>query len=179
MSRIGKRILQVPNQTEIIIANSEATIKGKLGTLSLTYSPLISLHLENNQLQTKRANEQKHTKQLHGTTNSLLQNMIIGVNEGFKKGLEIKGVGYRASLQGQKLTLNVGYSHPVVIEIPSDLKLTLIKPTEIEISGIDKQKVGELAATIRKVRKPSVYSGKGIMYKNEAIRRKEGKAASK
>ena len=179
MSRVGNRTLSIPGNTEVAIAANKIMVKGKLGTLSLNYSPLIIVEVENNLITTKRVNEQKHTKQLHGTTNSLLSSMLIGVNVGFKKEIEIKGVGYRAALQGTQLTLNVGYSHPVVIEIPDDLKVTLVKPTEILIEGIDKQKVGELAAIIRKVRKPSPYSGKGIMYKNEVIRRKEGKAASK
>ncbi len=179
MSRVGNRNLLIPNNTEVTIDHNKVNIKGQLGSLSLSYSPLIIVEIENNHITTKRTNEQKHTKQLHGTTNSLLNSMLIGVNQGFKKGIEIKGVGYRLSLQGKQLTLNVGYSHPVIIDIPDDLKLTVLKPTELLIEGIDKQKVGEIAAIIRKVRKPNPYSGKGIMYQDEVVRRKEGKAASK
>lgn len=179
MSRIGKRTLTIPANTTVEVENNTVKINGKLGILTLNTSPLIKVVVENNQIKTVRQNEQKHTKQLHGTTNSLLNAMLIGVTEGFKKDIEIKGVGYRAVLQDNILTLNVGYSHPVTIEIPSDIKVKLAKPTEINIEGIDKQKVGQLAAIIRKVRVPNPYSGKGIMYKGEVIRRKEGKASSK
>ena len=121
----------------------------------------------------------KFTHAMHGTTNANIRNMIIGVSEGYKKGLEIVGVGYKFNVQGNKLTVSAGYSHPVVMEVPNGLTVTGISNTEIEVSGIDKEKVGEFAANVRKVRKPEPYKGKGIKYKGEQIRRKEGKKASK
>ena len=155
------------------------TIKGPKGELKKQFSPLISINVEDGKVTTVRANEEKHTKQLHGTTNSLLAGMLKGVSEGFSRKLLIKGVGYKATLMGTKIEIYAGYSHPCLIDIPSDLKIEVPKPTEIVVNGIDKQKVGEFAAVLRKVRKPNVYSGKGIMYDDEVIRRKEGKAASK
>ena len=143
------------------------------------FSTLISINVENDKLTTIRANEEKHTKQLHGTTNSLLAGMIKGVSEGFSKKLLIKGVGYKAALVGNQIEIHAGYSHSHKIAIPAGIKLEIAKPTEIVVTGIDKQQVGEFAAIIRKVRKPNVYSGKGIMYDDEIIRRKEGKAVSK
>ena len=170
MSRIGKRILNVPNGVELTIENSNVTVKGKLGQLSFQFSPLIKITYENNEVKTEK---------LHGTTNALIHNMIIGVSKGYKKEIEIKGVGYKATLMGNKIEIIAGYSHPIQIEIPVGLKAELPKPTNIIISGIDKQLVGEFAANIRKIRRPSPYSGKGIMYKGEIIRRKEGKTAAK
>lgn len=179
MSRVGNRILTLPSGVSIENNQNLVTIKGPKGQLTKQFSSLISINVENDKVTTIRANEEKHTKQLHGTTNSLLSGMIKGVNEGFVKKLLIKGVGYKAALMGTKIEIYAGYSHPYLIDIPSDIKLEVPKPTEIIVSGIDKQKVGEFAAIIRKVRKPNVYSGKGIMYDDEIIRRKEGKAASK
>ncbi|WP_434337646.1 50S ribosomal protein L6 [Mycoplasma mycoides] len=180
MSRIGNRLLQIPNGVEVKIAeNNLITITGSKGTLSKQFSPLIKIEVEENKLITKRLNEQKHTKQLHGTTNSLLQGMLTGVSEGFKKELQITGVGYKAAVNGSKLNLSLGYSHPVEFEIPKDVEIQAVKPTELVISGIDKQLVGQVAANIRAYRKPEPYKGKGIKYKNETIIRKEGKAAGK
>lgn len=179
MSRVGNRVLLLPEGTELNIVNNLIEVKGKLGNLSFDVNPLIAIEVNNKEVKTIRANEEKHTKQLHGTTNSILENMIIGVSEGFKKELEIKGVGYKAALKGNQIEVAAGYSHLHFIDIPSDLKVEIPKPTQIVISGIDKQKVGQLAAIVRKIRRPNPYSGKGIMYKNEHIRRKEGKAAGK
>ncbi|WP_412031454.1 50S ribosomal protein L6 [Metamycoplasma buccale] len=179
MSRIGNRILLIPNGVEVNINQNHILIKGKLGTLEYTFSPLIKVVVENNEIKTLRTNEEKSTKQLHGTTNANIKNMLIGVSEGYKKEIEIKGVGYKATLKGKEIEIIAGYSHPVLLEVPSNLKLELPKPTNIIISGIDKQAVGEFAANLRDVRRPSPYSGKGIMYKDEIIRRKEGKTASK
>ncbi|WP_434325649.1 50S ribosomal protein L6 [Mycoplasma leachii] len=180
MSRIGNRLLQIPNGVEVKIAeNNLITITGSKGTLSKQFSPLIKIEVEENKLITKRLNEQKHTKQLHGTTNSLLQGMLTGVSEGFKKELQITGVGYKAAVNGSKLNLSLGYSHPVEFEIPDGVVIQAVKPTELAISGIDKQLVGQVAANIRAYRKPEPYKGKGIKYKNETIIRKEGKAAGK
>ncbi|WP_434324746.1 50S ribosomal protein L6 [Mycoplasma capricolum] len=180
MSRIGNRLLQIPNGVEVKIAeNNLVTITGSKGTLSKQFSPLIKIEVEENKLITKRLNEQKHTKQLHGTTNSLLQGMLTGVSEGFKKELQITGVGYKAAVNGSKLNLSLGYSHPVEFEIPDGVVIQAVKPTELAIIGIDKQLVGQVAANIRAYRKPEPYKGKGIKYKNETIIRKEGKAAGK
>lgn len=179
MSRVGNRILVIPNGVTLENNNNLITVKGPKGHLTKQFSPLVSINVEEQKITTVRANDEKHTKQLHGTTNSLLAGMLIGVSEGFNKKLLIKGVGYKATLVGTKVEIYAGYSHPHLIDIPSEIKVEIPKPTEIIVSGIDKQRVGEFAAILRKVRKPNVYSGKGIMYSDEVIRRKEGKAASK
>lgn len=179
MSRVGNRILTIPSGVTLENNQNLITVKGPKGELKKQFSTLISINIEDDKITLVRANEEKHTKQLHGTTNSLLAGMLKGVSEGFSKKLLIKGVGYKASLVGNKVEIYAGYSHPYLIDIPIELKLEIPKPTEMIVTGIDKQKVGEFAAVLRKVRKPNVYSGKGIMYDNEIIRRKEGKAASK
>ena len=179
MSRVGNRILTIPSGVTLENNQNLITIKGPKGELKKQFSTLISINVENDKLTTIRANEEKHTKQLHGTTNSLLAGMIKGVSEGFSKKLLNKGVGYKAALVGNQIEIHAGYSHSHKIAIPAGIKLEIAKPTEIVVTGIDKQQVGEFAAIIRKVRKPNVYSGKGIMYDDEIIRRKEGKAASK
>ena len=179
MSRVGNRIITIPEGVTIENNSNLVTVKGPKGSLTKQFSPLISIKVEDGKITTVRANEEKHTKQLHGTTNSLLSGMVIGVSKGFERKLLIKGVGYKATLMGNKIEIHAGYSHPHLIEIPEEIKLEVPKPTEITVSGIDKQKVGQFAAILRKVRKPNVYSGKGIMYDDEIIRRKEGKAASK
>ncbi|WP_406618055.1 50S ribosomal protein L6 [Mycoplasmopsis lipophila] len=179
MSRVGNRIIKIPTGVEVTLNGTTLTTKGKLGTLTKEFSNLIAIVIENNTIATVRANEEKHTKQLHGTTNSLISNMIKGVSEGFKKELEIKGVGYKATLKGTVLELAVGYSHLVNLDIPQGLTVVCPKPTEITISGIEKELVGHFASIIHDVRRPSPYSGKGIAYKGEKIRRKEGKTASK
>ena len=179
MSRVGKRILNLSEGTSLKIDKNIVTVTGKLGTLSKEFSPLIAIAVNGSEVSTSRANEEKHTKQLHGTTNSIIAGMIIGVSEGFKKEIEIKGVGYRAILKGNQIEVNAGYSHPVILDIIEGAKIEIPKPVAIIVSGIDKQVVGQMAALIRDVRRPSPYSGKGIMYKGEHIRRKEGKAAAK
>ena len=180
MSRIGRRILNIPEQVKITVDNNN-TVKviGKLGELENTFPNNVKIIIDEKTIKVERKNEEKFSKQMHGTTNSLINSMMIGVTEGFKKELKIVGVGYRASIQGDKLTVNAGYSHPVVLTIPNGIKLELPKPTEIIVSGINKELVGEFSAEIRKIRKPNVYSGKGIMYVDEHIIRKEGKTAGK
>ncbi|TNK98449.1 50S ribosomal protein L6, partial [Mycoplasmopsis pullorum] len=163
----------------ITVDGTKVTVKGKLGTLERVFSPKITVKVEDNQVTTVRANEEKHTKQLHGTTNAHISNMLKGVSEGFKKDLEIKGVGYKAVLKGSQLVISAGYSHEVTLNIPSDVQVVVSKPTEVSVSGIDKQSVGQFASQVRAIRKPNPYSGKGIAYKGEYIRRKEGKTASK
>ncbi|APJ38418.1 50S ribosomal protein L6 [Mycoplasmopsis pullorum] len=179
MSRVGNRVLTIPAGTTITVDGTKVTVKGKLGTLERVFSPKITVKVEDNQVTTVRANEEKHTKQLHGTTNAHIANMLKGVSEGFKKDLEIKGVGYKAVLKGSQLVISAGYSHEVTLNIPSDVQVVVSKPTEVSVSGIDKQSVGQFASQVRAIRKPNPYSGKGIAYKGEYIRRKEGKTASK
>jgi large subunit ribosomal protein L6 len=177
MSRIGNRVLSIPAGVEVTVDGLAVTIKGPKGELSYTFNPEVTISVEDNQLTVARNSEAKRAKQLHGTTNALIKNMIVGVTEGYTKGLEINGVGYRAQLSGNKLTLNMGYSHPVIMEVPAGLTVEVPKNTEISVSGIDKQLVGEFAANIRSVRAPEPYKGKGIRYKGEHVRRKEGKTA--
>ena len=180
MSRIGNKAITVPSGVEITIAaGNEVTVKGPKGTLTRQFSPLMGIELKENILTVSRPNEEKHTKQLHGTTRALIANMIEGVHTGFVRSLELVGIGYRANVAGSKLTINIGYSHPVVFDAEAGITLTTPTPTEIVVAGIDKQRVGEWAANIRAVRKPEPYLGKGIRYKGEVVRRKEGKTAAK
>ena len=179
MSRVGKRVLTIIDGTEVKVNGTTIEVKGKLGTETFKFSPLIAISVKDGEVTTTRANEEKHTKQLHGTTNSIIQGMIEGVEKGFKKEIEIKGVGYKAALKGDKIEVNAGYSHPVTLDVIEGVKIEVPKPVEIIITGTNKQKVGQMAALIRDIRRPSPYSGKGIMYKGEHIRRKEGKAAAK
>ena len=180
MSRIGNKAITIPAGVEVTIAaGNEVTVKGPKGTLTRQFSPLMEIKLDGTVLTVVRPNEEKHTKQLHGTTRALLNNMVEGVSKGYEKTLQLVGIGFRAAVGGNKLTLNVGYSHPVVIEFEKDLEVTCPSVTEIVVKGIDKQRVGELSANIRAVRKPEPYKGKGICYKGEKIRRKEGKTSAK
>lgn len=179
MSRVGKRLLEFAPETKVTVNGNVVEVTGKNGTLTREFSELIKVTVEANGVTTTRANEEKHTKQLHGTTNSHIQGMIEGVEKGFKKEIIIKGVGYKAALKGDILEVNAGYSHVVKLPVTPGVKLELPKPTEITVTGNDKQAVGHMAAIIRDIRRPSPYSGKGIMYKDEQIRRKEGKAAAK
>ena len=178
MSRIGKRILTLPEGVTATVNDNTITVKGPKGELNYKFSDLIDVVVKDNEVETKQKKKTKTANIMQGTTNALINNMIIGVSKGFTKGLEIVGVGYRFNVQGQKLTINAGYSNPVIIELPSDLKATLVSNTEITIEGIDKQKVTEFAADIRKIREPEPYKGKGIRYKDEHVRRKEGKKAA-
>ena len=178
MSRIGNRKLVIPEGVSVETEGNNVKVKGKLGELSLELPSVITIEIDENGITLKRSNEEKFTKALHGTTNANLNNMIIGVTNGYKKNLEIIGVGYRFNVQGNKLVINAGYSHPVEMNIPEGLKVELVSNTEISISGISKELVGEYAANVRKVRAPEPYKGKGIRYKDEYIRRKEGKKAA-
>ena len=179
MSRIGNRKLTIPAGVTVTVDGNTVTVKGAKGELSYNFDKNISVKVEENTVVCTRPNDSNTMKSLHGTTNSLIENMLIGVSEGYTKGLEINGVGYRFNVSGNKLTITAGFSHPVVVEVPSDLKVEQNSNTEITVSGIDKQKVSEFAANVRKWRKPEPYKGKGIRYKDEHIRRKEGKKASK
>ena len=179
MSRIGKRTLTIPANVNVEVVDNTVTVKGPKGELKLDLIKTLKVNVDGTNLTVEKLKEDKFTNQMHGTTNANIHNMIVGVSEGYKKGLEIVGVGYKFNVQGNKLTVSAGYSHPVVMEVPNGLTVTGISNTEIEVSGIDKEKVGEFAANIRKVRSPEPYKGKGIKYKGEQIRRKEGKKASK
>ena len=180
MSRIGNKAITVPSGVEITIAaGNEVTVKGPKGTLQRAFNSDLAIELNENILTVARPNDEKHVKQLHGTTRALLANMIVGVSEGFVRSLELVGIGYRANVAGTKLTINIGYSHPVVFDIEQGITIACPSQTEIVVSGIDKQRVGEWAANIRAVRKPEPYKGKGIRYKGEIVRRKEGKTAAK
>lgn len=180
MSRIGNKLITIPAGVEVnVAAGNEVTVKGPKGTLSRKFHPELEIKIDGGILTVARPNDQKYIKQLHGTTRSLLNNMIIGVSDGFSKTLELVGIGFRAAISGKKLTLSVGYSHPVEFEVEDGLTVEVPQPTEIIVSGIDKQRVGELASNIRATRKPEPYKGKGIRYKGEYVRRKEGKTAAK
>ena len=179
MSRIGNRKIAIPEGVTVTVENNIVTVKGPKGELSETFNKELTIIVEENNVIVKRPNDLKLIKSLHGTTNANITNMIVGVSVGYKKELEIVGVGYRFQVNGNKVNVNAGFSHPVVVEAPADLKVEQVNATEIAISGIDKQKVSEFAANIRKLRKPEPYKGKGIRYKGEHIRRKEGKKAAK
>ncbi len=179
MSRVGNKVINLPEGVNVNVEGSTVTVTGGKGTLTQTFSNLITVSVNDRVVTVTRANDEKHTKQLHGTTRALLNGMVEGVSKGFTKTLEIKGIGYRAQLKGNEVVLNVGYSHPVNVATVEGVKLEVPSPTEIIVSGIDKQKVGQVAAVIRSVREPEPYGGKGIMYKGERVRRKIGKKAGK
>ncbi|AZJ18369.1 50S ribosomal protein L6 [Bacillus wiedmannii] len=178
MSRIGKKILEIPAGVTITIAeDNTVAVKGPKGELTRKFNADMSIKIEENTLTVERPSEQKEHRALHGTTRALIGNMVEGVTTGFARGLELVGVGYRAQKQGDKLVLSVGYSHPVEMTPEAGLEVEVPVPTKIVIKGIDKQRVGEFAANIRAVRAPEPYKGKGIRYEGEVVRRKEGKTA--
>ena len=176
MSRIGNRKIEVPEGVTVKVENDIVTVTGPKGSLSQKMLKGISLEQEGNTITLTRVNDA--AKAMHGTMNALLHNMILGVTKGYEKGLEIIGVGYRFNVAGNKLTINAGYSHHVVMDVPEGLTVEAPSNTEIVVKGIDKVLVGEFAANVRKVRKPEPYKGKGIRYKDEHIQRKEGKKAA-
>lgn len=176
MSRIGKQEIIIPDNTEVEINEDNICVKGQKGTLKHILPQSISIHKQGNQLKLSKKNNDKKTQQLYGLSRSIVNNMILGVSQGFTKKLVIQGVGYRSQIEGKNLILNVGYSHPVRIKPPKDINITVENNTNIIISGIQKETVGQIAATIRDVRSPEPYKGKGIKYENEIIRRKVGKA---
>ncbi|MCU7700535.1 50S ribosomal protein L6 [Enterococcus gallinarum] len=175
MSRIGNKIVVLPAGVEIKQDGNDITVKGPKGELKRTFSSDIKMNIEGNEVTFTRPNDSKEMKTIHGTTCANFNNMVVGVSEGFQKALELIGVGYRAQLQGKKLVLNVGYSHPVEIEAPAGIEIEVPSNTSVIIKGSDKEVVGELAANIRGVRPPEPYKGKGIRYVGEFVRRKEGK----
>jgi large subunit ribosomal protein L6 len=176
MSRIGRLPIAVPAGVTVTIDdNNLVTVKGPKGTLSQQINPDISVKLENNEIKVARPSDDKQHRALHGLTRSLINNMVVGVSTGFEKKLEIVGTGYRAQMDGKDLVLNVGYSHPVRFPKMDGIEFETPAPTKITVKGIDKQKVGQVAADIRKTRAPEPYKGKGIRYEGEFVRRKEGK----
>ena len=179
MSRIGKRILTIPAGVTVDVNDHKVTVKGPKGELSLDVIKTLEVKINGTELTVEKLKEDKFTNQMHGTTNANINNMIKGVSEGFKKELEIIGVGYRFAVSGNTLTIQAGYSHPVKLEVPSGITVKAPSATELEVSGADKIVVGEFAANIRKVRQPEPYKGKGIRYKGEHVRHKEGKKAAK
>ncbi len=180
MSRVGNKIISIPSGVTVeITADNTVTVTGPKGTLVRQFSPVITIEQNEGVITVKRNSEQKTHKQLHGTTRAVLANMIEGVNAGFSKTLEIVGIGYRAAVQGNKLVLNMGYSHPVEIIAEEGVTIETPSQTKIIVSGINKERVGHVAAIIREVRKPEPYKGKGIRYSDERIIRKEGKTAGK
>jgi len=179
MSRIGRKPIQVPGGVNINLDNSVITIKGPKGTLSREIHKDMKVVIEENQLTVERPSDNKLHRSLHGTTRSVIANMVNGVTEGFSKSLELVGVGYRANKTGEKVVLNVGYSHPVEITPEAGIEFEVPANTKIIVKGIDKELVGATAAKIRSVREPEPYKGKGIKYEGERIIRKEGKAGKK
>jgi large subunit ribosomal protein L6 len=176
MSRIGRLPIAVPSGVDVTIDGRRVTVKGPKGSLSRELHPDITVSREDDKLVVTRPTEQKTHKQLHGLTRTLVNNMVIGVTDGYRKGLEITGVGYRAVKVGEKLQLSLGYSHQIEIDPPSGISFELENPTRLAVIGIDKELVGEIAAKVRSTRKPEPYKGKGVRYAGEQIRRKAGKA---
>jgi len=177
MSRIGKQPVPVPSGVEVKIDGSTVTVKGPKGELSQSFSELMAITLEEGTIVVTRPDESREARSLHGLTRTLLSNMVTGVSEGYAKNLEIVGVGYRATLKGSDLELALGFSHPVVVVPEPGISFEVPAPNRITVRGIDKQRVGQVAADIRKWRKPEPYKGKGVRYEGEYVRRKLGKAA--
>jgi large subunit ribosomal protein L6 len=176
MSRIGRLPIQVPAGVDVAIEGRHVTVTGPRGTLSRDLHPEMGVARDGDTVVVTRPSETKTHKQLHGLTRTLVNNMVVGVTAGYRKGLEITGVGYRAVLVGRKLQLSLGYSHPVEIDPPSGITFELENPTKLAVVGIDKELVGEIASRVRASRKPEPYKGKGVRYAGEQIRRKAGKA---
>ena len=177
MSRIGLKPIEIPEGVEVKLDGNTISVKGPKGQLTKTLSEKMNIQVNEKEITVERQSEDKESRSLHGTTRSLINNMVEGVSKGFQKELEIIGVGYRAQKQGNKLVVNAGYSHPVEIEQEENIEFDVPKNTEIIVKGIDKEQVGKIAANIRAIRKPEPYKGKGIRYKGEYVRRKEGKTA--
>jgi large subunit ribosomal protein L6 len=176
MSRIGKLPIPVPSGVEVTINGADVTVKGPKGTLSHTIVEPIAVAQEDGNLVVTRPNDERMAKERHGLTRTLVANMVKGVSEGYSKTLEIVGTGYRVQARGKDLEFALGFSHPVLVTPPDGIEFTVEAPTRFVVSGIDKQKVGETAANIRKIRKPEPYKGKGVRYQGEVVRRKAGKA---
>ena len=179
MSRIGRKPINIPAGVEVKVDGSCVTVKGPKGTLTQKFQPSMNIAVEGAEIVVTRPNDDKENRSLHGLTRTLIHNMIVGVTEGFKKELEVNGVGYRAAKEGNKLVLNIGYSHTVEVPEIDGITIEVPQPNQIVVSGCDKQKVGQFAAEIREKRPPEPYKGKGIKYADEVIRRKVGKTGAK
>lgn len=179
MSRIGKKIIDIPKGVTVTLEEGIVKVKGPKGQLQRAIHPNMKVEMKNDQIEVKRPDDFKENRALHGLTRALIQNMILGVNEEYKKTLDIVGVGYKVELKGENLLLNIGYSHPIYFMPPTGIKIVAPTPTQIVVSGIDKQLVGQVAAKIRSIREPEPYKGKGIKYSDEHILRKAGKTAGK
>ena|SRR5690625_330884 len=177
MSRIGLKTIEIPEGVEVKQDNNTVTVKGPKGELSRTLSSEMKVNIEENAITVERPSDNKEHRSLHGTTRSLINNMVEGVSKGFEKSLEIIGVGYRAQKQGNKVVINAGYSHPVEIEAIEGIEIDVPKNTQLTVKGIDKELVGAVASKIRAIRPPEPYKGKGIRYAGEYVRQKEGKTA--
>ncbi|VEU80105.1 50S ribosomal protein L6 [Haploplasma axanthum] len=178
MSRIGNKVIHVPAGVTVEISdNNFVSVKGPKGSLEFKFNEVLDIKLEGTEITVSRPNNEIFTRKIHGTTRALLSNMVEGVNTGFKKELELRGVGYRANLEGKKLNLSLGFSHPIILDIPEGVTVNVPKNTEVIVEGYDKQVVGEFAAKIRSYRKPEPYLGKGIRYVDEYVPRKAGKTA--
>ncbi|UDQ97549.1 50S ribosomal protein L6 [Lentisphaerota bacterium WC36G] len=178
MSRVGNKPVEIPASVKVNIADNVVTVEGK-DKLSMQLPPKVNVAIEDNKVVVTRADETRQSNAMQGLARSLINNMVVGVTEGFSKSLQIIGVGYRAQVSGQKLTLNIGYSHPIVFDIPKGITIATGEGSTLKIDGADKQLVGEVAATIRRYRKPEPYKGKGIRYVGEHISMKEGKSVGK
>ena len=176
MSRIGRKPIVIPAGVEVTVADHVITVKGPKGTLNSNIHPVLTVAVENGEVVVTRPNDEKTARSLHGLTRTLISNMVEGVTNGFKKELEVQGVGYRVAKQGKDLVMNLGYSHQVIMSENADISIEVPDPNKIVIHGIDKQKVGQFAAEVREKRPPEPYKGKGIRYVGEVIIRKEGKA---
>ena len=175
MSRVGRKPVSIPSTVKVAVAGGEVRVEGPRGKLQLRFHPRMTVNLKENILSVDRPTNIRTDRALHGLTRSLIQNMVRGVAEGFSKELEIEGIGYKAQLSGRKLILNLGFSHPIEYPIPEGIEIKTPKPTQIVVSGVDRQKVGQVAADIRHFHEPEPYKGKGIRYVGEVIRRKQGK----
>jgi len=176
MSRIGRLPIAVPAGVDVTLDGRQLTVKGPKGTLTRELPPVVTVAHEGDEIVVTRPNDEKDARSLHGLTRTLVNNMVVGVTTGYRKGLEIVGVGYRAQKVGEKLQLSLGYSHPVEIEPPTGISFELETPTRLAVVGIDKELVGQVAARVRQTRKPEPYKGKGVRYAGEQVRRKAGKA---
>ena len=176
MSRIGRKPINIPAGVEAKFENGVITVKGPKGELTQKINPNMTVEINGAVIEVKRPNDEKLNRSLHGLTRTIIHNMVVGVTEGYKKELEVNGVGYRVQKQGKQLVMNIGYSHQVIMEDTEDITIEVPNPNTIIVNGIDKQKVGQFAAEVREKRPPEPYKGKGIKYAGEYIRRKEGKA---
>jgi large subunit ribosomal protein L6 len=176
MSRVGKLPIAIPAGVDVDVKGSHVKVKGPKGELERDVTPVLSIVTEEGQVRVERPDDEKRTRELHGLTRTLINNMVVGVTDGYSRNLEIQGVGYRAQLVGKKLQLNLGYSHPIEIDPPEGITFAVETPTKVAVTGIDKELVGRIAAQVRAARKPEPYKGKGVRYAGEVVRRKAGKA---